>query len=39
LDENTVIYNGFVSKRVIEDALLDTNYKLKSIEKIEKQDS
>ncbi len=36
LDENTVIYEGFVSKRVIEEALQDTNYKLKSIEKVEK---
>ncbi len=36
LEENTVIYEGYVSKRVIEEALHDTNYKLKSIEKVEK---
>jgi len=35
-DEDTVTYNGFVSKRVIEEALEETSYKLKSIQKITK---
>lgn len=35
-DEDTVTYNGFVSKRVIEEALEETSYKLKSIQKVTK---
>ncbi|MBN2541117.1 MAG: heavy-metal-associated domain-containing protein [Bacilli bacterium] len=35
-EEDAVTYEGFVSKRVIEEALHDTSYTLKSIQKIEK---
>ena len=35
-DDDAVTYEGFVSKRVIEEALQDTSYKLKSIQKITK---
>lgn len=33
LDQQSVLYNGFVSKRVIEEALQGTNYKLIALEK------
>ncbi len=36
LDDETVTYEGFVSKRVIEDALKGTSYKLKGIERVMK---
>lgn len=36
IDKDSVTYEGFVSKRVIEEALQGTNYTLKGLEKIEK---
>jgi len=36
LDNNSVTYEGFISKRVIEDALKGTSYTLQSIEKVVK---
>ncbi len=36
LDEKSVVYEGYVSKRVIEEALKKTSYKLIDIEKISK---
>ena len=35
-DEDTVTYEGYVSKRVIEEALQNTSYKLISIQKAQK---
>ena len=34
IDESSVTYKGYVSKRIIEGALKGTNYKLVKIEKI-----
>jgi len=36
LDDESITYEGFVSKRVIEDALKGTSYTLVSIEKVMK---
>ncbi len=35
-DDSSVQYDGYISKRVIEESLKGTNYKLIRIEKIEK---
>jgi|AntAceMinimDraft_18_1070375.scaffolds.fasta_scaffold04928_3 copper chaperone CopZ len=35
-DRTYVIYEGFVSKRIVQEALINTNYKLVNIEKFEK---
>lgn len=34
VDDSSVTYDGYVSKRVIEEALQGTNYKLVTIEKL-----
>ena len=34
VDDSSVTYDGYVSKRVIEEALQDTNYKLVTIKKL-----
>lgn len=34
IDKSSVSYDGYVSKRIIEDALEGTNYKLTEIEKL-----
>jgi copper chaperone CopZ len=34
VDDSSVTYEGYVSKRIIEEALRGTNYKLVKIEKI-----
>lgn len=34
VDDSSVTYDGYVSKRVIEDALQGTNYKLVTIKKL-----
>ena len=36
VDEGFVLFDGYVSESVINDALIDTNYVLKKIEKIAK---
>ena len=34
LEDSSIIYEGYVSKRIIEEALQGTQYKLKEVEKI-----